>query len=81
MTGFNLIQDQIMVELILQERLREAEMERLVRLARSKRPRQSYRVCAALAWLGKQLVNWGTQLQKQYGPTSMLPNGANKLTG
>ena len=78
MTGFNL---QILAELYREERLREAEMCRLARLALANKPKQSNHLYTALVWLGKQLVLWGTHLQKQYGTAIQLSGDAKKATG
>jgi hypothetical protein len=81
MTGFNLYQDQILAEIYQEERLREAEMYRLARLALANKPKQSNRFCSALVWLGKQMVLWGTHLQKQYEPALLLSSEPKNTTG
>jgi hypothetical protein len=69
MTGFNLYQDQILAEIYREERLREAEMERLARLAIAKKPKQS------------NCIRWGMHLQKHYGTAIQLSGDAKKATG
>jgi hypothetical protein len=81
MTGFSFYQNQILAEIYQEERLREAEMDRLARLALANTPKGSNRICTVLFWLGKQMVHWGMHLQKQYAPTTLLPNGVNRATG
>ena len=59
-------------EEFMQQRLREAEHERLIRQIRSsgRGQRRSYR--HALAAVGHRLVQWGTYLQSHYGETRRL---------
>ncbi len=53
--------------------LREAEHDRLVRLARPARPRRARFYGRALAWMGRQLIAWGRRLQERYGAPAATP--------
>jgi hypothetical protein len=48
--------------------LREAERERLIRLAKASRPRRPPLRQWALCWLGRRLVAWGRRLQGYAAP-------------
>ena len=62
---------------VLQDRredlLREAEKERLARLALAGRARRARLYCRVLSRLGHFLINWGWRLQARYGtaPTAI----------
>jgi hypothetical protein len=56
-----------------ENRLRRAEMNRLVKQARVAKVRDGFH-CRALARLGYQLVHWGWSLQERYG--SRVPASA-----
>jgi hypothetical protein len=56
------------MELSVQETLRQAESDRIRRLARAGSPRPHRLYFHALAWLGSRLATWGQDLQERYGP-------------
>ena len=56
-----------------QDMLREAENERMVRLARMGNQANHRLHCRVLSWLGCHLVNWGLHLQKRYGAAPVTP--------
>jgi hypothetical protein len=49
------------------EMLRESERDRLVRLVRIGRKGHSHPCRRGLAWLGRELVDWGWRLQQGQG--------------
>jgi hypothetical protein len=53
-----------------EQRLREAEQDRLARLALAARPKREPLLLGALDWLGQQLMAWGQRLQIRGGPES-----------
>jgi hypothetical protein len=60
-------------EAFMQQRLREAEHERLIRQARPPRKRREPSHRRSLARLGQRLVRWGLYLQTRYGKAQRLP--------
>jgi hypothetical protein len=60
-------------EAFMQQRLREAEHERLIRQARPPRKRREPGYRRTLARLGQRLVRWGLYLQTRYGEAQRLP--------
>jgi hypothetical protein len=53
--------------------LREAQRERLARLALAGRERHDRFFCWALTWLGHRLVAWGQSLQERYSAVGDVP--------
>jgi len=53
--------------------LREAEKDRLVRLALAARERRGLVFLRALAWLGRRLIIWDQNLQKRGGLEIEVP--------
>jgi hypothetical protein len=49
------------------DRLREADKDRLIRIALQGQERRGYLYPQLLAWLGSQLVRYGQRLQARYG--------------
>lgn len=80
MSGFEFHQVEI-VEIYQKERLKEAEMARLARQASSQKSRRNSRLAAALIWLGRQMVRWGTRLQHYYAPDIQMIGGPYKAHG
>jgi hypothetical protein len=52
-----------------EEMLREAQQARLVRETLRHRMGDQPQNLHALAWLGKKLVIWGSNLERRYGPS------------
>jgi hypothetical protein len=48
------------------DRLREAQRDRLARLALAGHRRHDRFYCRALTWLGSRLIAWGWRLQERY---------------
>jgi hypothetical protein len=55
-----------------QDRLREAERERLIQEALKARPESHGWHSLLLSWLGSQMVNWGQGLQARYDASARL---------
>jgi hypothetical protein len=55
------------------EWLREAERDRLARLALAGRKRGAGPVCRVLAFMGRQMVAWGVRLQERYDVAIEMP--------
>jgi hypothetical protein len=60
-------------ETFMQQRLREAEHERLIREARPPRKRGEPGYRRTLVRLGRRLVQWGRYLQTRNGEAQRLP--------
>jgi hypothetical protein len=71
---------QIMAENYREQRLQEAEQERLVRLTKPQKKKHSTYFRNALIWLGKQMVLRGTQLLEQFDSSQVFPNGTKNAT-
>lgn len=72
MSGLN-YKDQLMAEIYRQERMREAETERLVRYTVPQGPKRSKLLSTSLNWLGGQFIAWGTRLQEKQHPLDRQP--------
>ena len=55
---------------IYRDMRRQADHDRLVKLATSDRPAGDNALGRALAWLGRRLVAWGKFLQERYASAS-----------
>lgn len=62
MAGFG-YKDELMAEVYREERIREAEVDRLVRLASVEKEDRMNLLDLMLAWLGKRLILFGQRLQ------------------
>ena len=57
----------------INDRLRQAERDRLVQQALAGRPRKGPLYSRLLAWLGQWLINWGQRLYERYGEAPEAP--------
>jgi hypothetical protein len=60
------------------DQMRAAQRDRLARQAMARGNERGRICCAALAWLGRCLLVWGSSLQRRYGAvmSSSLPQPA-----
>jgi hypothetical protein len=77
MSGFNLYEVEKMAKIYQEERLREADMERLIQKLRTRKLKKSYSLGRVAVWLGKHMVTWGVRLQN-YPITTMRISGEAK---
>ncbi len=57
---------------IYQDIIREAERDRVIRMARAAN-KGSGLYARVLNWIGGRLATWGNQLQERYGDASLTP--------
>ncbi len=66
---------------IYQDRIREIEHDRLVRLAQAGNRKGSGRLGYVLCWIGDRLVGWGQCLQARYGYATLARSLTVQMAG
>lgn len=60
---FNPLQTEQLMQEYCRAALREAEQARLVQMVMAQRPRRRWPLRSRVAWVGRQMVRWGSRLE------------------